>query len=83
MQINISNQVNSGEGLPPAIEAAAQATAFLAGEAVRTLMPRFRQLPLEQKVGINLAVVIIPSVIGTVISTVVAHKLDMQRTTRR
>lgn len=76
--INVSFQAKEGEGLPRATQALGQAVSFLAGEAVTALIPRFRQLPLEQKVAINVAVATVPTLICTVAATVIAHKFQMQ-----
>ena len=83
MQINVSNQAKPGDGIGMGVAMLGQAVSFLASECVDTLIPRFRQLPLLQKIAINVAVAVVPVGLGVAGATVITHQLDKQRIGQR
>ena len=83
MQVTVSNQVKEGEGIGKGVALLGQAVSFLAGECVDQFIPRFRQLPLIQKIAINVAVAVIPVGLGVAGATAVTHQLEKQRAGQR
>ena len=57
MQVTVSSQGREGDGVPKAIILLSQAAAYLGQEAADSMIPGFQQLPLYQKVALNLLVV--------------------------